>query len=291
MVDLGEAVTQAIKDRAELRGLALRRDVNDMQKRLQRGPDQAAGQPDRRPTRTPASAARSAQPRIPSPPRRRSPLDRLNQLSALAGLAPLSPAGFGSLPDILIGGYGTALSNVFSGRYQSVQVGLQFDLNLRNRTAEANLAQSVIAERRLKLEQARAEQTIEAQVRNALQAIETARQRIAAAEAGERAAQEKLDSETRLFQTGESTNFLVLDAPERVPGLAPPRGGGAPGPQQSRLATGAGAGLDAAQPQHQPEVVPLPDGRGSETILSRARKQAVGDVATGSGAWARRVPA
>ena len=68
----------------------------------------------------------------------------------------------------------------------------------------------MIAERRLKLEQARAEQLIEAQVRNAVQAIETAKQRFAAAGAAERAAQEKLDSEIRLFQTGESTNFLVL---------------------------------------------------------------------------------
>ena len=51
---------------------------------------------------------------------------------------------------------------------------------------------------------------IEAQVRNGLQAIETAKQRIAAAEASARVAQIKLESETRLFQTGESTNFLVL---------------------------------------------------------------------------------
>ena len=49
-----------------------------------------------------------------------------------------------------------------------------------------------------------------AQVRNALQALQTARQRIAAAEASARAAGEKLQSELRLFQTGESTNFLVL---------------------------------------------------------------------------------
>jgi HAE1 family hydrophobic/amphiphilic exporter-1 len=110
----------------------------------------------------------------------------------------------------LIGGYGAALSNVFGGRYQSVQVGLSFDLTLRNRTAEANLSQSLIAERRLKLERARVEQAIEAQVRGALQALETARQRIRAAEASRKAAKEKLASEIRLFQTGESTNFLVL---------------------------------------------------------------------------------
>ena len=99
---------------------------------------------------------------------------------------------------------------MFGGRYQSFQVGLQLDFNLRNRTAEANYGQTLINDKRLKLERARTEQAIEVQVRNALQGIETARQRIAAAEASARAAKEKLDSERRLYQTGESTNFLVL---------------------------------------------------------------------------------
>ncbi|MGH9723196.1 MAG: TolC family protein, partial [Bryobacteraceae bacterium] len=84
------------------------------------------------------------------------------------------------------------------------------DWTPRNHTAEANLAQSVIAERRLKLQRAQIEQAIAAQVRNSLQALQTARQRIAAAQTSARAAKEKLDSEVRLFQTGESTNFLVL---------------------------------------------------------------------------------
>ena len=54
---------------------------------------------------------------------------------------------------------------------------------------------------------------IEAQVRNALQSIQTARQRITAAEASERAAKEKLESESRLFQTGESTNSAAPSWP------------------------------------------------------------------------------
>jgi outer membrane protein TolC len=62
----------------------------------------------------------------------------------------------------------------------------------------------------LKLQRRQTEQLISVEVRNALQGIETARQRIEAATASERAAKEKLDSEIRLFQTGESTNFLVL---------------------------------------------------------------------------------
>jgi HAE1 family hydrophobic/amphiphilic exporter-1 len=72
------------------------------------------------------------------------------------------------------------------------------------------LSEAAIAGKRLQLMHDRAEQTIEAQVRNALQALETARQRMRAASAGAIAAKDKLDSETRLFASGESTNFLVL---------------------------------------------------------------------------------
>ena len=71
-------------------------------------------------------------------------------------------------------------------------------------------AQTVIADKRLNLEKTRAEQIIDMQVRNALQSLQASRQRITAATAAVTASQEKLDSESRLFQTGESTNFLVL---------------------------------------------------------------------------------
>jgi HAE1 family hydrophobic/amphiphilic exporter-1 len=134
----------------------------------------------------------------------------LNRLSAEAGLPPVDPPGFGSLPGQLIGGYGSTLANLFGGRYQGIQAGLQIDFTFRNNAAEAQVAQTVIGERRIRLQREQVAQGIEAQVRNAAQAIQTAKQRIAAAEASVRAAKEKLDSETRLFQTGESTNFLVL---------------------------------------------------------------------------------
>jgi HAE1 family hydrophobic/amphiphilic exporter-1 len=135
---------------------------------------------------------------------------RLNELSAIAGLAPLPTVTFGGIPSSLVGGYATSITNLFSGSYQTVSAGLQIDWNIRNRTAEANLVQTAIAERRLKLQRQLVTQGIEAEVRNALQGVETARQKMQASRAAERAAQEKLDSEVRLFQTGESTNFLVL---------------------------------------------------------------------------------
>jgi hydrophobic/amphiphilic exporter-1 (mainly G- bacteria), HAE1 family len=207
--DVQEAVTEALKHRPELKQVALRRESNKIDR--QYASEQVKPQINAvanysnaglggllRPGDNPISASQTLL------------YDRLNTLSTLAGLQPLNGASFGSLPPIIVGGYGTALSSLFGGNYQSVQVGLSVDFTLHNRTAEAQLAQTAINEKRLKLEQARAEQTIEAQVRNALQAMQTARQRISAAEASVAAAKEKLESETRLYDTGESTNFFVL---------------------------------------------------------------------------------
>ena len=115
-----------------------------------------------------------------------------------------------ALPASAIGGAGASLASLFTGNYQSVQVGLEIDITVRNRTARANLADNAIARKRLELMRARAEQAVAAEVRNALQALDTARQRVRASGAAAQAARDKLESESRLFATGESTNFLVL---------------------------------------------------------------------------------
>jgi len=135
---------------------------------------------------------------------------RVDALSASAGLPALVAPSTGTLPGSVVGGYGSSLANLFGAKYQSVSAGITFDFTVHNHAAQANLASTAIAQKRLALMRARAEQAIAAQVRDALQALETGRQRMRAAVAGERAAKDKLASETRLFANGESTNFLVL---------------------------------------------------------------------------------
>jgi len=208
--DLREAVALALKRRPELRAVEAHQQTSHIQKRL--SADQIKPQVNLVAGYGHAGLGGAVSAREnPFSAASQASAIRVNELSERAGLAPLPPVSFGSpLPDFLVGGYGAALGNIFSGRYRTLQVGLSMDLTLRNRAAEAALAQNVLFERRLILEQARLEQAIEAQVRNALQALETARQRITAAEASARAAKEKLASEIRLFQSGESTNFLVL---------------------------------------------------------------------------------
>ena len=207
--DLREAMDTALKLRPELRSIDIRKDANDVSVELARDTVKPqinlvagyvnaglAGTINTAPN--PISAATQAS------------TDRLNQLSVMAGLPPLPSGSFGGVPSYFVGGYGQALSNLFGGGFQSVQAGLQFDITPRNRTAQANLAQTLINERRIKLLRRQTEQAIEAQVRTALQQLESTQQRIVAAQSGEKASQEKLNSEVRLFQTGESTNFLVL---------------------------------------------------------------------------------
>jgi HAE1 family hydrophobic/amphiphilic exporter-1 len=137
-------------------------------------------------------------------------LNRLNDLSRLAGLPAIAPLLQGSIPDNLIGGYGSSLSNLFQQKYRTFQAGVSITLPIRNRSAEANLGRSLAAGRQLQTLRQRVEQLVEADVRNALQAVVTAQERVEAARAGRVASQAQLESEERRFRAGETTNFFVL---------------------------------------------------------------------------------
>lgn len=208
--DLEAAVKQALDRRVEFKALAIRSDINQMQKDLalnQRKPQLVLSGAYVQSGLAGTALANEN----PFSSFSRLLAERINALSANAGLAPLPVQNFGGgVPVDFAGGYARSLGNLFSGNYQGFQAGLTLDFTFRNQAAESALAQTAITERRLALERKLLEQAVEAQVRNALQAVATSKQRIAAAEASVKAAREKLDSEIRLFQTGESTNFLVL---------------------------------------------------------------------------------
>jgi hydrophobic/amphiphilic exporter-1 (mainly G- bacteria), HAE1 family len=207
--DVGAAVLAAVKQRPEVRRVMAQQEITEVQK--QAAADQVKPQVNL--VATYGQTGLGGAVREGDNPFSSSfgPLyDRLNTLSARAGLAPVPAGNLGAIPGSLIGGYGTTLSNLFGANYQTLSVGVAFDLTVRNQAALGALAQTAVLERRLKLQKAQVEQAIGAQVRNALQSLATSKQRIAAADASARAAAEKLESETRLFQSGESTNFLVL---------------------------------------------------------------------------------
>jgi HAE1 family hydrophobic/amphiphilic exporter-1 len=138
-------------------------------------------------------------------------LARVNQLSALSGLPSLPAVGFGATPEALIGGYGQSLHNLLKNEFRSWRFGLNINLPLRNRTAEANLGRSLAEGKQIEAQRQKTEQSIEVEVRNALQAVETAKKRVDAAKNSRANAELQYQSEQRKFDAGQSTNFFVLD--------------------------------------------------------------------------------
>jgi len=146
---------------------------------------------------------------------------RIDELSVLAGLEPLPvipPQQFS--PDLL-GGYGQSLQNLLANRYGTAKVGVQISLPLRNRTAEANLGRSLVEAERIGTQREQLEQTIQVDVRNALQSMRSAESRLRAASATRAANEQQFASEQRKLDAGQSTTFLVL---ERQTALTEARG-------------------------------------------------------------------
>jgi HAE1 family hydrophobic/amphiphilic exporter-1 len=146
---------------------------------------------------------------------------RVNELSVLNGIAPLPPPAVQAIQDNLIGGYGQSLNNLAANRYNNFRVGVQLNLPLRNRTAEAQLGRSLVEGQRIETQREQLEQLIQVDVRNALQVVRTSQSRLTAAAAARSASEQQYASEQRKFDIGQSTLFLVL---ERQTALTTARG-------------------------------------------------------------------
>jgi outer membrane protein len=146
---------------------------------------------------------------------------RLNEISAIVGLPPLSVPPTQSFPDNLIGGYPQSLLNLAANRYNNFRVGVQLNLPIRNRTAEAQLGRSLVEGERIQTQREQLEQLIQIDVRNALQSVRTAESRLRAAASARQASEQQYESEQRKFDAGQSTLFLVL---ERQTALTTARG-------------------------------------------------------------------
>ena len=110
----------------------------------------------------------------------------------------------------LIGGYLTNLNNLFGGETRNVTIGVSIALPLKNKTAQANLAGARIQQEQLQASTRAQEQTIEVDVRNSAQAVETARKRVLSAREARVNAELQLEGEQRLYQVGRSTTFLLF---------------------------------------------------------------------------------
>jgi len=136
---------------------------------------------------------------------------RVNELSALNGLQPLPAPPTATIPSDLIGGYPRSLGNLATNDFNNFRVGVTFSLPLRNRTAEGQLAHSMIEGNRIATQRQQLEQLIQVEVRNALQSVTTAEARLRSAAVARENAEQQYASEKRKLDVGQSTVFLVLE--------------------------------------------------------------------------------
>jgi outer membrane protein len=113
------------------------------------------------------------------------------------------------------------LSNLFSNDFRTFRFGVALNFPLKNRTAEGQLGRAVAEGRKIESQRKTLEQAIEVEVRNAVQAVDTARLRVETARASREAAEKQSESEQRRFQAGLSTTYFVL---ERQNNLSAARG-------------------------------------------------------------------
>ncbi len=223
VIALPEAMEAALKARPELQQADVAREINELDQRFAR--EQARPQVDLVASYGLVGLAGSvdtarggANPLTASTAQLR---ERINELSRLSGLSPLPEPSAQTISDVLTGGYAQSLLNLTANRFTNFRVGVQVNLPLRNRTAEAQLGRTLVEKERIATQREQLEQLIQVDVRNSLQLVRTAGSRLRAAAAARGASEQQYASEQRKFEAGQSTFFLVL---ERQTALATARG-------------------------------------------------------------------
>lgn len=117
---------------------------------------------------------------------------------------------FSGVSPFFNGGSFQAFRNIFRTDAPTYSVGITFELPFRNTTAKANLAGARIQQQRTDANLRAQEQTVVADVRNAVQAVETARQKVLTARRARANAEIQLAGERKLFDVGRSTTFLLF---------------------------------------------------------------------------------
>ncbi len=202
---LPEAVTLALQNRPEIQLNDVQKDINEIDQRFLR--DQTKPQIDLVASYSAAGIGGSQNPNFSSPFQRPcAPNDvdclAIQQQQALATQTLLQS----------IGGAGTTFTDIFANRYPTFRVGVQFNLPLfGDKTAKANLGRSLVQSEQISTQREQIEQTIQLDVRNALQSLRTAEARLRTAAIARSNSEQQYESEQRKLDAGQSNIYQVLE--------------------------------------------------------------------------------
>jgi HAE1 family hydrophobic/amphiphilic exporter-1 len=217
VTDMNAAMNDAMQNRFELKRLKLEKDINDIDLKFYR--DQMKPQIDLNTQFSLNGLSRSGSSTAFTTNLYTSTGDlrffnAINEIRALAGVNLPAIVNDSILvpgqPSYLYGGFNRSLSNIFRSDAPNFSIGVTFSFPLRNSTAKANLAAAKITTEQVAAQTRGQEQQVIVDVRNAVQAAETARQRVLAFRRARQAAEIQLDGERKLYEAGRSTTFLLF---------------------------------------------------------------------------------
>jgi outer membrane protein len=124
--------------------------------------------------------------------------------------------GGGQVVDIIPGGFGDSLDQVFGFGFPIYQVGLRLRLPLRDRAAAANFADALVNKKLDTLRVRTVEQQVRLDVLTAASQVESSKASVRLAIVNRDLAQKQLDAEQKKYDLGTTVIFFVLDAQQRL---------------------------------------------------------------------------
>ncbi len=114
---------------------------------------------------------------------------------------------------------GNPFGGLIANRYPVLRFGINFNLPLfGDKTAEAQLGRTLVEAERLETQREQLEQSIQVEVRNALQAIRTGEARLRSAAVARENSTKQYESEQRKLDAGQSDVYKVLERRNRPDG-------------------------------------------------------------------------
>jgi outer membrane protein TolC len=128
-----------------------------------------------------------------------------------AGMAgDLNPLTRTLQPSPTLGGYGTALGQIIRRDYPTYEVGLQLNLPVRNRVAQADAVRDELQVRQTQVRRQQLEDQVRLEVADAEESLLQARASYSAAVEARRLQEQSVTVEQQTFDVGLSTNLLMI---------------------------------------------------------------------------------
>ncbi|CAN5632064.1 hypothetical protein BH24ACI3_BH24ACI3_02780 [soil metagenome] len=197
VISLNDAITAAMENRPELELNEVQKGINEIDRRFFR--NQTLPQVDLVASYTSAGVGGSLNPDFQAP----FPLPCTTD--------PNSPACQQQQANLQVL-TGNPYSGVFSNRYPTYRVGVTINIPLfGDKTAKALLGRARVEGERIATQREQVEQTIQVEVRNAIQAVRTAEARLRSAAISRENSARQYESEQRKLDAGQSNIYAVLE--------------------------------------------------------------------------------